>query len=127
MAFIDLDDVETLWKPLTDSEEEKVTALISVVTDLIIAEGLAHGVDVYKRLDEDIAYETVLKVVSLAMIKRAITATDDSMNFSQLTQSALGYSVSGTYVNSGGGVSMLPKEAKMLGFKRQKVGIVTLC
>lgn len=127
MAFISVEEIEKLWKPLTDAETDKVEALLPVVSDLIIAEGVANGVDVESRVDNEPAYETVVKVVCLAMVKRAMTETDDSMNYSQLTQSALGYSVSGTYVNSGGAMALLPKEVKMLGFKRQKVGIVTLC
>jgi hypothetical protein len=44
----------------------------------------------------------------------------------QMSQSALGYSVSGTYLVPGGGLFIKKSELARLGLKRQKTGVIDL-
>ena len=44
----------------------------------------------------------------------------------QSSESALGYSVSGTFLNPGGGLFIKKSELSRLGLKRQKIGVIEL-
>jgi hypothetical protein len=45
----------------------------------------------------------------------------------QMSQSALGYSYSGTFLNPGGGLFIKKSELARLGLKKQRIGVVSLC
>lgn len=45
---------------------------------------------------------------------------------SQMSESALGYSVSGTFLNPGGGLFIKDSELAALGLRRQKIGVISL-
>jgi len=52
-----------------------------------------------------------------------MTATDGEP-LSQFSQSALGYTVSGTYLTPGGGIFIKNSELQRLGLKRQRYGVI---
>ena len=127
-AYATVDDVTKLWRALTVDEQEKVKALIPVVSDSL----RQKAKDVDKDLDQMISsgdlMENVVKSVVVDIIARYLDqlSSDHSSTVSQETQSALGYSWTGTYVNTGGGLSILDKDLKRLGLKRQRYGMVDL-
>lgn len=127
-AYATVDDVTKLWRALTVDEQEKVEALIPVVSDSL----RQKAKDVDKDLDQMISsgdlMENVVKSVVVDIIARYLDqlSSDHSSTVSQETQSALGYSWTGTYVNTGGGLSILDKDLKRLGLKRQRYGMVDL-
>lgn len=126
--FATVDDVTKLWRALTVDEQEKVEALIPVVSDSL----RQKAKDVDKDLDQMISsgdlMENVVKSVVVDIIARYLDqlSSEHSSTVSQETQSALGYSWTGTYVNTGGGLSILDKDLKRLGLKRQRYGMVDL-
>ncbi|MBF1116316.1 MAG: phage Gp19/Gp15/Gp42 family protein [Solobacterium sp.] len=123
-----VNDVNTLWKPLSHAEQEQVEALLPVVSDSLRQEAKRVG----KNLDEMIAkgeiLPNVVKSVVVDIISRYLDqlSSDNASTLSQESQSALGYSWSGTYVNTGGGMSILKKDLKRLGLTRQRFGMVDL-
>lgn len=127
-AYATVDDVTKLWRALTVDEQEKVEALIPVVSDSL----RQKAKDVDKDLDQMISsgdlMENVVKSVVVDIIARYLDqlSSEHSSTVSQETQSALGYSWTGTYVNTGGGLSILDKDLKRLGLKRQRYGMVDL-
>jgi hypothetical protein len=44
----------------------------------------------------------------------------------QMSESALGYTVSGTYLSPGGGLFIKKTELARLGLRRQRIGVVNL-
>lgn len=72
--------------------------------------------------------ESIVKSVTVDIAARYIeqNSSGQSSTLSQESQSALGYSWSGTYVNTGGGVSILNKDLKRLGLTRQRYGMVDI-
>lgn len=123
-----VNDVNSLWKPLSNAEQEQVEALLPVVSDSLRQEAKRVG----KNLDEMIAkgeiLPNVVKSVVVDIISRYLDllSSDNASTLSQESQSALGYSWSGTYVNTGGGMSILKKDLKRLGLTRQRFGMVDL-
>ena len=127
MAYATVDDVIVLYRTLSTEEKEKVEAMLPIVSDLIDQEAIKVGKDIQTLLDEGKLLENTLKVVTVGIIKRVLTQTDQGMQFSQMSESALGYSVSGTFANAGGGIYLLNNEKKQLGLNRQRLGTIEIC
>lgn len=68
----------------------------------------------------------VVRSVTVDVTARALETQTASapMTMTQLSQSALGYSVSGTYLNPGGGIFVKKSELKLLGILRQRLGVI---
>lgn len=127
MAYATIEDVIALYRPLNQEEIEKVNALLPVVEDLIQQSALNVGKDINEMVERGELLENVLKAVEVDMIKRTLVQNDQSTQMSQMSQSALGYSFSGTYVAQGGGVYLLKNELKRLGLNRSRIGSIEFC
>ncbi len=124
MDYATVQDVIDLWKPLSESEKEKVESMIPLVCSSLRVEAnkVNKDLDVMIQDDEDLA--NVARSVVIDIISRTIKAEDSNPLLSQESQSALGYTWSGTYANTGGGLSILNKDLKRLGLKRQRYGVI---
>ena len=124
--FATVSDIETLWRPLSASEQTKAAALLPLVSDELRV--LAREVE--KNLDEmaaaDEAYASVLKIVTVDVTVRVLRQSTEGEAMTQESQSALGYSWSGTYAMAGGGIAnaILNNDLKKLGLKRQQIGVM---
>jgi hypothetical protein len=124
--FATVNDIETLWRPLTSAEQTKAAALLPLVSDELRV--LANEVN--KNLDEmaaaDEAYASVLKIVTVDVTVRVIRQSTEGEAMTQESQSALGYSWSGTYAVAGGGIAnaILNNDLKKLGLKTQQIGVM---
>lgn len=126
-AFATVQDVMTLWRDLSADEIDKVSYLLDNVSDVIRFEGKKAGKDVDAEIENDNTFGAVVKLVTVAVVRRYFNESDESGQMSQITQSALGYSITGTYANAGGGIRLLRNELKQLGFKRQRIGVIDFC
>lgn len=127
--FITIDEVETLsGVAYSGSALDRVVALLPLVSDLIRVEGTKCGIDVDARVGNDPAYESVVKLITCDVIARAMRQSTTGDPLSQESQSGLGYSWSGTYAIPSGGVAMslMNNERKMLGFRRQRYGVMKI-
>ena len=59
-------------------------------------------------------------------VARALNTSTTAEPISQMSQSALGYSVSGTYLVPGGGLFIKKSELARLGLRRQRYGVIDL-
>ena len=111
----------------TEAEQTRINTLLPLVSDLIRTEGAKVGknVDV---LIHNPAYSSVVKLVTVDVVTRVLRQATNGEPMAQESQSALGYSWSGTYAVPGGGVTMslMENEKKTLGFKTQRYGSITL-
>lgn len=123
-----VNDVNSLWKPLSNAEQEQVEALLPVVSDSLRQEAKRVGKDLDEMIANGEILPNVVKSVVVDIISRYLDqlSSDNASTLSQESQSALGYSWSGTYVNTGGGMSILKKDLKRLGLTRQRFGMVDL-
>lgn len=123
-----VNDVNSLWKPLSNAEQEQVEVLLPVVSDSLRQEAKRVGKDLDEMIAKGEILPNVVKSVVVDIISRYLDqlSSDNASTLSQESQSALGYSWSGTYVNTGGGMSILKKDLKRLGLTRQRFGMVDL-
>lgn len=112
----------------TTAEQERIDTLLPLVSDALRIE--ARKVE--KNLDEmacgDEAYANLLKLVTCDIVIRAMRQTTSGEPMSQESQSALGYTWSGTYAIPGGGIAqaIMKNDLKRLGLRRQRMGVIDL-
>lgn len=124
--FATVNDIETLWRPLSSSEQSRADALLPLVSDelRVLAKNVNKDLDVMAAADE--AYQSVLKIVTVDVTVRVLRQSTDGDAMTQESQSALGYSWSGTYAVAGGGIAnaILNNDLKKLGLKTQQIGVL---
>lgn len=128
-AFATVEDVIAIsGATYTEEQQARIETLLPLVSDLIRTEGARAGKDIDALVDSDAAYASVVKLVTCDVVARALRQSASGEPMSQESQSALGYSWSGTYAIPGGGVAMslMRNERKMLGLKRQRFSVVEL-
>lgn len=121
MEYATVDDIINRYKSLTTEEIKKVKTLIPEISSALRLEAKNVNKDLDQMAEDTDYFNVVRMVVCDIVIRRLEQDTDHSSTLSQETQSALGYSWSGTYVNTGGGTSILNKDLKRLGLRRQKM------
>lgn len=127
--FATLEDVERMFRPMKDTaEESKCEALLPVVSAAIRMEADNAGKDIETMLENIPGYGDILKAVVVDVVARALNTSTDAEPMSQYTESALGYSFSGTYAVPGGGsIQIMKNDLRRLGIRRQRLGVIDLC
>lgn len=125
--FATIDDVRTLWRELQSSEEERCKALLTAVSARLRIEADKVGKDLDQMVSEDENLAEVAKSVTVDIVARTLMTSTDKEPMTQYSESALGYTVSGTFLTPGGGIFVKNDELKALGLKRQKIGVINLC
>ena len=123
MTFTTTDDVIRLFRPLSAEEMERAAALIPVVEAYIRIEAEKAGKDLDTLL-EDEAYRLVFISVVVDVVARTLMTSTNKEPMTQESQSALGYSWSGTFLVPGGGLFIKKAELSRLGLRRQKYGVI---
>lgn len=122
--FATIDDVKKLWRKLKNDEVERAETLLGVVSASLRAEADRVGKDLDKMIEEKDFLREVAKSVTVDVVARTLMTSTDSEPMMQMSQSALGYSVSGTYLVPGGGLFIKKSELARLGLKRQRIGAI---
>lgn len=121
-AYAELRDVIALGYTLSEQQAGAVEALLSAASAKLRVIARKYG----KNLDEMCADEDFGEAVKSAVVQSAMRAlsgiTDTSPAVSQVSQSALGYSATMTYLNAGQSVYFMRNELKDLGILRQSYG-----
>lgn len=122
--FATVDDAAALWRPLTTAESERAEALLPGVCDALRAEAGKRGKDLDAMIAAGELSGEVVKLVTVGIVSRTLSqSTENSNLLTQESQSAMGYTWSGTYALPGGGVlNILNNDLKRLGLLRQKYG-----
>lgn len=126
-SFAKLADIEALWRPLSDEERKRAGELIPVVENSLRTEANMVGKDLDSMIKETPYLADVTKSVVVDVVARTLMTSTDQEPMIQSSESALGYSVSGTYLVPGGGLFIKRSELDRLGLRRQKVGVIDLC
>ncbi|MBO4108047.1 phage Gp19/Gp15/Gp42 family protein [Streptococcus suis] len=122
-----LDDLELLWRQLKFDEKERAKALLEVVSNSLRVEAEKFGKDLDQMVAENSAYASVVKSVVVDVVARTLMTSTDQEPMTSVTESALGYSFSGSYLVPGGGLFIKDSELKRLGLvKKQRFGVIEL-
>ena len=126
MAFATIQDIIELWRSLTPEEASRAEALLPVVEDSLRQEAYNVGKDLDEMISEGKLKSNVVKSVVVDVVGRALMTPTNETPMTQTSESALGYSVSGTYLVPGGGLFIKKSELARLGLRRQKIGVIDL-
>ncbi|HEQ0478525.1 TPA: phage Gp19/Gp15/Gp42 family protein [Streptococcus pyogenes] len=124
--FATTDDVILLWRPLSVDELKRANALLKVVSDTLRMEADKVGKDLDKTMVDNPYFVNVIKSVTVDIVARTLMTSTQGEPMSQESQSALGYTWSGTYLVPGGGLFIKDNELKRLGLKKQRYGGIEL-
>lgn len=124
--FATIQDIETLWRPLTAGEASRASALLSVVAATLRQEAINTGKDLDAMILSGELLPDVVKSVAVDVVARALMTPTSGAPMTQMSESALGYTVSGTYLSPGGGLFIKKTELARLGLHRQRIGVVDL-
>lgn len=124
--FATVDDVINLFRKLSVDEIERANALLPIVCDSLRLEAEKYGVDLDKKKKKNSAFSNVLKSVTVDVVSRTLMTSTSQEPMIQTSESALGYSFSGTFLNPGGGLFIKKSELVRLGLKRQRYGVIEL-
>lgn len=124
MDYCTVEDVISLRRPLRSDEIGRVEKLIPVVVSSlkIEADNVGKDIDILAKDDPD--YKNVLKSVIVDVVARTLMTSTDSEPMTQTSESALGYSWSGTFLVPGGGLFIKNSELSRLGLRRQRYGVI---
>ena len=113
-----LEDVEKLWRPLTEAERPRAEALLKVVLKTLESEAEKVNRHLY------CCDWLVLKSVIVDVVARTLMTSTNQEPMTQMSQSAGGYSTSGTFLVPGGGLFIKKSELARLGLRRQRIGVM---
>lgn len=119
-----INDIIALKRPLTAEEQERAEKLIPIVCDSLRFEAGKVGKDLDAMVEGSSCLASVAKSVTVDVVMRELMTATDGEPMTQMNESALGYSVSGTYLVPGGGLFIKRSELKRLGLTRQKYGVI---
>lgn len=124
MEFASVQDVEELWRSLTEEEIVRTTKLIPVIADTLRLEAEKVGKDLDLLAEASPTYLNVVRSVIVDVVARTLMTSTDREPMTQYAESALGYSVSGTFLTPGGGLFIKNSELQRLGLKKQRYGVI---
>lgn len=124
--FATVDDVTELWRPVTESERQRIEALLPIVSSSLRYEADKVGKDLDKMMEEKPILVDVVKSVTVDVVARTIMTSTDSEPMTQMSESAGGYSMSGTFLVPGGGLFIKKSELARIGLRRQRLGAIEL-
>ena len=124
--FATVEDLETLWRLLKSDERKRAEALLKIVSDSLRVEAKKVGKNLDVLVAEDSSFASVVKSVTVDVVARTLMTSTEQDPMTQFAESALGYSVSGSYLVPGGGLFIKDSELKRLGLKKQRFGVMDI-
>lgn len=127
-SFATVEDVKTAWRSLTAEETERAGALLPGVCDALREEARKRGKDLDAMITSGELSGELVRLVTVGIVSRTLSqSTENSNLLTQESQSAMGYTWSGTYALPGGGVlNILNNDLKRLGLLRQRFGVIDI-
>lgn len=126
MDYATVADLELLWRPLTGEERTRAEALLPVISASLRREAKQVGKDLDALAADDPDLSEVARSVAVDVAARTLMTSTNQEPMTQLTQTAGGYSASGTFLVPGGGLFIKRSELERLGLRRQRYGALEL-
>lgn len=125
-AYATVTDITTLWRPLTASETTRAEALLLPVSDELRVLASQVGKDMDAMVSASEVYANLVRIVTVDVVSRVLRQSTEGDAMTQESQSALGYSWSGTYAVPGGGIAnaIMKNDLKRLGLLNQTIGVM---
>lgn len=125
MDYATIQDMTVLWRPMTPEETERAAALIPVVSSSLRIEAKKRGYNLDEMVTDDADLAVVAKSVTVDVVARTLMTSTDQEPTTQFSESAMGYSYSGSFLVPGGGLFIKNSELKRLGLiRKQRIGVI---
>lgn len=124
--FANVEDMRTLWRSMSTEEERRAVALLPIVSASLRVEADRVGRDLDAMCADDDNIKEVAKSVTVDVVARTLMTSTDHEPMTQFSESAGGYSASGTFLTPGGGLFIKKSELARLGLRRQRYGAVEM-
>lgn len=123
VKYASQEDITVLGKKLTAEQQTAAEALIEAASAKLRIIAKKYGKDIDAMIADDDDYDLIVRNTVVQAVTRALSCISDSAPaITQGSQSAMGYSVSMTYLNAGQSLYFLRNELKDLGILRQTFG-----
>lgn len=122
--FASVDDLEILWRKVEIHELCRSEELLRTVSHVLRVEAKKVKKDLDSLVKQDESYSYLVKSVVVDIVARTLMTSTNQEPMTQYSESALGYSVSGSFLVPGGGLFIKDSELKRLGLKKQRYGVI---
>ena len=122
--FATVGDLGKLWRRVEEHEISRAKELLNTVSHVLRVEAKKVNKDLDLLVKDDVSYSYVVKSVVVDIVARTLMTSTNQEPMTQYSESALGYSVSGSFLVPGGGLFIKDSELKRLGFKKQRYGVI---
>lgn len=122
--FATIQDLEDLWRSLKIDEIERAEKLLEVVSDSLRFEAEKVNKDLDQSIVDSPSFANVVKSVTVDIVARTLMTSTDQEPMTQMSESALGYSYTGSFLVPGGGLFIKKNELAKLGLRRQRYGVI---
>lgn len=119
-------DVIRLWRTLNEAELSRAQALLETVSAMLRTEARRAGRDLDAMIAADADLAVVAASVTVDIVARTLMTSTDQEPMTQMSQSAGGYTASGTFLVPGGGIFIKKSELARLGLRRQRCGVMEI-
>ena len=128
MDYASIEDMQTLWRSMSNEELVRANALIPIVCASLRTEAKKVGKNLDKMVTNDPDLLIVAKSVTIDVVARTLMTDTDKEPMTQYSESALGYSATGTFLVPGGGLFIKRSELERLGIKnKQVIRVIDMC
>lgn len=127
MDYITLAELAVLWHSMTTEEETKAQVLITSASSEIRLKAKKRGKDFDEMFNSDPDLQNVAKSVIAKVVGECMNKDSSQAPFSQFTESAGGYSLTGTYYSASLGTFFTRNDWKRLGLGSQLYGGLDVC
>ena len=126
--YASVEDYEKVYNTaLNNDQHKRLLMLIELASSLLREEANKRNMTLSAVISSSDDKANVAKMVVLACVHRVMSKDDDQdMPLEQFSQSALGYTFSGTYVNPGDDLYYLRNELKRMGIIKQRYGAMEI-
>lgn len=122
--FASVDDLEILWRKVEIHELCRSEELLRTVSHVLRVEAKKVKKDLDLLVKQDESYSYLVKSVVVDIVARTLMTSTNQEPMTQYSESALGYSVSGSFLVPGGGLFIKDSELKRLGLRKQRYGVI---
>lgn len=124
--YATIEDLTNLWRPLSEEEQARAGYLLPIVSNTLRYEAQKVGKNLDNMIADSEVLATVARSVTVDVVSRTLLTSTEDEPMTQISQSALGYTATGTYLVPGGGLFIKKSELARLGLKRQQFGVIDL-
>ena len=124
--FATVSDIINLKRPLTADEQTRAEALLPLISDIIRVAGESAGQDIDALVADSTEYANVVKSVTVGVVLRELDTPAGMLPATPSTESAGGLSLTYTLPNASDTIRLWPSDLKLLGLKKQRIGVLEL-